>query len=331
MRYTIDFAGCSPTLTLTMATSIRDGDSYQSTKYLLDVLNRRPVWRRRAPRTRAVRTVRRAVDPEPEARHSDRAQLAASIDAALRVACSSEAAARYELGRAAHALITCRGYQRLGFVRLSDYAPERLGVSARTLQSAAWVATRLGTLTRIESAFDRGELSWAKVRALCAFVTPEYEGAWLERARHASAHELDVVAQQMRATAHALRIRNRTTASSTASRRCASASRVRHAFARFGATPASWRAGWRARRWFRGMRRRSSRPKRSRDVRLALHSAIARCSRRCASPHACAVARRSAARLQPHPTVSRPVVMQTTLELTASLPRSTLLRTALPR
>ncbi len=140
--------------------------------------------------------IRRPVDPEAaRVRQAERVELAAALDGELRVACRSEAAARYELGRAARALLACRGYQRLGFVRLGDYGRERFGIAARTLQSAAWVATRLDGLPGVQSAFDRAELSWAQVRVLAAVATAETEAAWLARARHATARELEALAR----------------------------------------------------------------------------------------------------------------------------------------
>ena len=87
-----------------------------------------------------------ADDELERARVTERARFARSIDVELRVACRSEAASRHELGIAARELLRNRAYRRLGFVRLSDYARERLGVSARSVESAAWVVTHFGIL-----------------------------------------------------------------------------------------------------------------------------------------------------------------------------------------
>jgi hypothetical protein len=81
---------------------------------------------------------------------------------------------------------------------LADYARERLGISARTLQSAAWVATRLDALPLTGSAFDRGELSWAQVRALSAVAGKDDEREWLARAQCSSAEELEALARSVR-------------------------------------------------------------------------------------------------------------------------------------
>ncbi|MBI3769283.1 MAG: hypothetical protein HY271_12455, partial [Deltaproteobacteria bacterium] len=123
---------------------------------------------------------------------------AQQVDIELRVACRSEAAARHELGIVARALCRGHAYRRLGFVRLSDYARERLGVSARTLHAAAWVATRLDTLPIVAAAFDRSELSWAQVRTVCAVACIEDQEQWLARARVATVEELERIARAVR-------------------------------------------------------------------------------------------------------------------------------------
>src|SRR6185295_3005896 len=114
-------------------------------------------------------------------------------------ACRSDAAMRRELGAAARALVRGRAYRRLGFVRLSDYARERLGVSARTLHAAAWVATRLDALPVVATAFDRSELSWAQVRAVCAVAGSDDQEEWLARARASTVNALERTALAARA------------------------------------------------------------------------------------------------------------------------------------
>ena len=98
---------------------------------------------------------------------------------------------RRELGDAARAFMRARAYGRLGFVRLSDYARERLGVSARTLQDAAWLATRLDALPAISTAYDRSELSWAAARAICKVAVPADEAQWLDLARRSTVDTLE--------------------------------------------------------------------------------------------------------------------------------------------
>jgi hypothetical protein len=125
------------------------------------------------------------------AQQSERARFAASVDLELRLACRSEAALRRELGGAARAFVRRRAYRRLGFVRLSDYARERLGVSARTLQSAAWLAIRLDELPAVSRAYDRSELSWAQARAICKVAVAADEERWLALARRTTVETLE--------------------------------------------------------------------------------------------------------------------------------------------
>src|ERR1051326_1680368 len=142
---------------------------------------------------------RGAPDPEVErVRQTERARLAHATDVELRVAARSEAAARRELGGAAQPFLVRRGYQRLGFVRVSDYTRERLGISGRALESAAWVASRLDGLPRIDGAFDRGEISWAQARALCSLASPEDEEHWLAQLATRSARDLEAIARTAR-------------------------------------------------------------------------------------------------------------------------------------
>ncbi len=98
---------------------------------------------------------------------------------------------RRELGCAARAFMRRRAHRRLGFVRLSDYARERLGVSARTLQSAAWLATRLDELPAVSAAYDRSEISWAAARAICSVAVAADEDEWLRLARRSTVDTLE--------------------------------------------------------------------------------------------------------------------------------------------
>ena len=122
---------------------------------------------------------------------TERARFARHIDIELRVACRMEAASRHELGIVAREVLRRRAYRRIGFVRLSDYARERVGLAARTLQDAAWVANRLDTLPRVADAFDRSDLSWAQVRAICTVARPRDQDEWLARARDSTVDELE--------------------------------------------------------------------------------------------------------------------------------------------
>src|SRR5712692_2466157 len=88
------------------------------------------------------------------------------LDGSLRRLARHEAQCRLVLGRLAHRFLKGAGQHTLGFARLSDYARERLGLSAREVQSLAAVAERAAALPATEAAFTNGELSWAQLRLL---------------------------------------------------------------------------------------------------------------------------------------------------------------------
>ncbi len=150
------------------------------------------------PPDASARAVRRVAPGRPEHLHSDATRIATRIDVELQVACRTEAADRAELGRAAYALLHGRRYRRLGFVRLSDYARERLGVTERTLQLAAWVAARLDRLPETSTAFDRSDISWSQARAICAVATRTNERDWLLLAARTTVAQLEAAVRRAR-------------------------------------------------------------------------------------------------------------------------------------
>src|SRR5204863_6379650 len=81
----------------------------------------------------------------------------------------------------------------LGFGRLGDYSRERIGLSARELQSLATVSAHLERLPRLRAAFVDGVLSWAQIRLLTAVATPEDEAEWLARAEGRTVRALAAV------------------------------------------------------------------------------------------------------------------------------------------
>jgi hypothetical protein len=86
------------------------------------------------------------------------------------------------LGRLAGVFIAARGWERVGFARLQDYAVEPLGLSGRSLHEWARVENTMRTLPATEAAFSCGELSWNKARLICRVAAPENEEAWLQLA-----------------------------------------------------------------------------------------------------------------------------------------------------
>src|SRR5438132_3916980 len=133
------------------------------------------------------------VPPEAYGRGFCPHDAALVLDGWLRRLAAQDARGRAILGRLARAFLRRRGHHELGFGRLGDYSRERLGVSARELQSLATVTARLERLPRLRAAFANGVLSWAQIRLLAAVATPEDEAEWLARAEGRTVRALAAV------------------------------------------------------------------------------------------------------------------------------------------
>ncbi len=91
-----------------------------------------------------------------------------------------------------------QGWVEIGFSRLGDYARERLGVSARSLQDWARVGEKLGGLPALsgglpalEAALVSGRLSWSKVRMIARFVDADEEREWIAYAANVCVRQLE--------------------------------------------------------------------------------------------------------------------------------------------
>src|SRR5207237_9225408 len=73
------------------------------------------------------------------------------------------------------------------------YSRERLGLSARELQSLTTVSARLERLPRLRAAFAGGVLNWAQIRLVATVATPEDETEWLARAERRTVRALAAV------------------------------------------------------------------------------------------------------------------------------------------
>lgn len=88
-------------------------------------------------------------------------------------------------------LVARRAFEPIGYARLGDYARERLGVSARTLQELARVESALGELPRLEAALVSGWLPWSKLRLVARFATAEDEANLIARAKRVPVRALE--------------------------------------------------------------------------------------------------------------------------------------------
>ncbi len=121
----------------------------------------------------------------------DRYGFAAALDRTIHAVAFEEPQLRASLGRLGGELVRRRLYQELGFVRLGDYCRERLGMSARELESIVQVASRLKDLPRIAAAHAAGELSWTQTRLISPLVSAETEMVWLDAAMGRSVRDLE--------------------------------------------------------------------------------------------------------------------------------------------
>jgi len=104
---------------------------------------------------------------------------------------------RRTLAAIAGQLVAQRAWERLGFARLADYARERPGLSARSIQDLAHVDAALRRLPAVEAALLSGALSWTATRLLCRVARPEDELRWVALARTLTARAL---AREVRAS-----------------------------------------------------------------------------------------------------------------------------------
>jgi hypothetical protein len=127
---------------------------------------------------RSLRALHPVWEVDPEVDESD-------VPAEERLArlASAFGPLRRVLAAIAGRLVATRAHERLCYARLSDYAREQPGLSARQLQELARVDRALAGLPALERALVSNELPWSKVRLLVRVATAQDEEAWIARAR----------------------------------------------------------------------------------------------------------------------------------------------------
>jgi hypothetical protein len=88
-----------------------------------------------------------------------------------------------------------------GAVTCAHWLSWRIGLDLVTAREKVRVARALGALPRIDRALERGELSYAKVRAITRVATPATEETLLMYARHATGAQLDRICRLYRQVA----------------------------------------------------------------------------------------------------------------------------------
>ncbi|HLY36452.1 MAG TPA: HNH endonuclease signature motif containing protein [Candidatus Binatia bacterium] len=136
------------------------------------------------------------VPPDRHPGGFDACDTALVLDGYLRRLASQESRCRLILGRLASAFLKRSGHHELGFARVGDWARERLGMSAREVQSLATVSDRLGVLPRLASAFEAGGLSWAQLRLLVGVADSDTEESWLTVAEGRTVRALETIIRE---------------------------------------------------------------------------------------------------------------------------------------
>ena len=90
------------------------------------------------------------------------------------------------------------GWERQGAISCAHWLAWRIGLDTATARERVRVARALGALPKLDQALARGELSYAKVRALTRVATPALEERLVEMARHATAAHLERICRSYR-------------------------------------------------------------------------------------------------------------------------------------
>src|SRR5919106_242827 len=114
----------------------------------------------------------------------------AALDRKLDALCRERGPLRATLARIAWRLVIVRAWERIGYARLSDYAVERLGLSARSVRSLAHVGGGFRRFPGLEEALVSGTLGWTKARLLASLPPGEDEVSWIARAMRVTAEQL---------------------------------------------------------------------------------------------------------------------------------------------
>ena len=112
------------------------------------------------------------------------------VEARLVAQARAPAPLRRALARVAGCIADARGWERLGYARLADYAVERAGISPRELRDLAAVDRALRELPGLDAAFLAGTIGWTQLRLLCRVSRPEDERQWLAAASRLTARAL---------------------------------------------------------------------------------------------------------------------------------------------
>src|SRR5437773_11300789 len=92
------------------------------------------------------------VAPQPTVRRAAPAREPLDLEARLVAQVRAPVALRRALARVAGRMVAMRGWERLGFARLADYAVECAGISARELRDLAALGPALAEPRSLDTA-----------------------------------------------------------------------------------------------------------------------------------------------------------------------------------
>src|SRR5688572_30037803 len=104
-----------------------------------------------------------------------------ALDRTLTALVRERGPLRAVLAHIAARLVVARAWEVIGTARLSDYAVERLGLSACSVRRLAVVGEAFGVHPRLEPGLAMGRLGWTKVRLLARRPRGEDMAEWIAR------------------------------------------------------------------------------------------------------------------------------------------------------
>jgi hypothetical protein len=93
-----------------------------------------------------------------------------------------------------------QGYVRHGLASTAQWLNWQCGIQAGAAREKVRVARALEQLPEIADAFEKGELSYSKVRAMTRVATPANESVLLSVARHGTANHVEKLVRKYRWT-----------------------------------------------------------------------------------------------------------------------------------
>jgi len=131
------------------------------------------------------------IPPDVPIRGFSRCDAGIVLDRELVALAGAEARCRLVRARIAARLLATRAWRALGFVRLGDFARERLGVSPRSLEDDAHTVNALEALPVLRSALECGLLTWSRLRILLRSAKPHNEARLLAASQSVAMRDLE--------------------------------------------------------------------------------------------------------------------------------------------